>query len=90
MDVLKDGKKVPDQFTDDTLWSVEIVARFGNEIVLVNMINCTNKELTSLRVNVYQAGVMYWIDPGHYRLISPADILKIEVWRQNKYFEPKI
>lgn len=49
--------------------------------------NYTGAEVLEFRERVFSAGLMIPIDPGRWRVVPPADIRSIEIYKQNKFFD---
>lgn len=86
MEVAK--KNVNDRADPGTLWKIEILFRYDNEVKKHALINVSNKELKQFRGDIFFNGLMYPIDPGHWVLIAPFEILTIDVFKQARRFEP--
>lgn len=48
--------------------------------------NLTAGELMKWRENVFSSGLLLPVDPNHWTVIRPGDILSIDVWRQKMLF----
>lgn len=48
--------------------------------------NLTAQELMKWRENVFSSGLLLPVDPNHWTVIRPGDILSIDVWRQKTLF----
>jgi len=87
MDVLdSNGKPIPDFAKPETLWSIEVLFLYNNEMKLHKIVNVTNSDLMKFRTYVFSHGLMYPIDPGHWLLVPPFTITSIDVFKQNKRF----
>lgn len=72
------------------LWGIEVMYRHYESPGSVRrhtMKNYFGEELMNFRNTVFTAGIMMPVDPGHWVIIMPADILQIDVYRQNSFFE---
>lgn len=70
------------------LFCIEVLFRKGNnETSRMQMPNCTGAEVLQFREGVFKAGLKLPIDPGRWKIISPWDILDIDITRQNTFFE---
>lgn len=72
------------------LWGVEIL--FNNGITPGSVRRHTIKnlfgaELMQLRESIFTTGVLLPQEPGHWKIIKPADIMEIDVWRQKSFFD---
>lgn len=68
------------------LWRIEVLFKLGNETRRYETRDRTGKEVREFREVVYTAGLAIPIDPGHFKVISPFDILEVDVWRQDRYY----
>lgn len=68
------------------LWRIEVLYKVAHETKRVCITDRTGREVREFRELVYTAGLAVPIDPGHFKVISPFDILEVDVWKQDKYF----
>jgi len=68
------------------LWRIEMTGKVGAEVRNHELLNLTGAEVQQFRRDVYSIGIMLPIDPGHWVMIHPADILTIHIWKQNDFF----
>lgn len=69
------------------LWRIEIIyKKNAGETGRHCLDNQTGAELMNFRAQIFTTGLLLPIDPGHWKVISPWDLLEIDVWRQKKYF----
>lgn len=85
MEIAKKG--IADKTAPGTLWKIEITFRHGVETKQHALINVSNAELKKFREDIFFNGMMYPIDPGHWILISPFEIITIDVWKQARRFD---
>lgn len=71
----------------NTLWSVEVqFSEPSGEIGMYRLRNCTNPALAKFRADIFAIGLMYPVDPGHWKIIPPFQITAIRVYKQKKQF----
>lgn len=68
------------------LWRIEVLYKHGNNTCRVEIRDRTGKEVREFRELVYTAGLAVPIDPGHFKVVSPYDILEVDVWKQDRFF----
>lgn len=68
------------------LWRIEVLYKNGNITQRVEIRDRTGKEVREFRELVYTAGLAVPIDPGHFKVVSPYDILEVDVWKQDRFF----
>jgi len=68
------------------LWRIEVMYKAGNETKRVCIQDRTGRELKDFRDNIFIAGLAVPIDPGHFKVISPFDILEVDLYKQQKYY----
>ena len=71
------------------LYSIEVVYRWGSEEKIERRRNLTEAELGKFRRNVLIGGMAFMVEPGHWKVVCPIDILTIDMYQQNGYFEEK-
>ncbi len=81
--------------TAGKLWRIEVLyyydqydtkcSQTSSQIKRIEIVNRTWEEVMDFRWGVYETGVMQPVDPGHWIVISPADIKRVDVYRQNGY-----
>lgn len=69
------------------LWRIEVIfKKNAGETGRHTLDNQTGAELMNFRAQIFTCGLLFPIDPGHWKVISPWDLLEIDVWRQKKYY----
>jgi hypothetical protein len=68
------------------LWALEVEYNLDNETKLIRWRNLPDAELQLRRESIFKVGIPLFIEPGHWRIICPMDIAKVDVYRQNGYF----
>jgi len=74
---------------EQALWSVEILFRDAAAQHKTNRYginNMSSANLMKLRTHLFTIGLMLPIDPGHWKLIAPFDLLSVDVYKQAKRF----
>ncbi len=71
------------------LYSVEIVYRWGSEEKIERRRNLTEEELAKFRRNVLLGGMAFIVEPGHWKVVCPIDILAFDIYQQSGYFMEK-
>jgi hypothetical protein len=70
------------------LWRLEFCYRIDlNSVAQHKMTNLTGQELMSARETMFSHGFLMPIEPGHWRIIQPKDIISVDVWRQANFFD---
>jgi hypothetical protein len=71
------------------LWNIEVLFNRKNvaEVCRVSLRNRTDAELMQFRKEIFSHGIMYALDPGHWLIVSPWDLVELNVWRQVNYFD---
>ena len=65
----------------------EIYYREGNKTLHIYQDNLTGPEIMRFSKEIYTAGMMLPIDPGHWRIVSPADIIDVHIYKQDKFYQ---
>ena len=69
------------------LWRIVVLHRYDtNSTGTIELVNQTGREVMTFRENIFKVGVLRVLDPGHWLIVPPFDIISIEVWRQGSYF----
>jgi hypothetical protein len=68
------------------LWRIEVLYKDGHETRRAELRDRTGREVREFRASVYLEGIALPVDPGHWRVVSPYDIIQIDVWKQARYF----
>ncbi len=58
-----------------------------SQVLHVYQDNLTGKEIEEFCERIYKSGLLLPIDPGHWRIVSPADIIDVHIYKQDKFFE---
>ncbi len=70
------------------LWS--IVIRYtvydSNEPRLMNKRNLEATELMNFRELMFRYGFKVEVEPGHWKIICPFDIVEVDLYQQDAYF----
>lgn len=74
-----DGKK-------GKLWKIEVLAAQGIETRRYARCNLYSSEIMEMRKQFFTVGILMPVDPGHWIVIIPSDILQIDIWRQKTFF----
>jgi len=71
------------------LWTLECEYVLDSEWKLLRWRNLTDKECMERRLKMFQVGFSIPVhgEPGHWRIICPADIKKVFLHRQSGYFK---
>lgn len=73
---------------DGNLWRVKVLCKSGNATIWRGKENMYSHEVMDMREGIFKSGFMIWMDPGHWLVIPPFDILEVHVYKQSKYFIP--
>ncbi len=70
------------------LWAIEIRYNVsgGGESKLMRKRNLTVKELMIFRESMFKYGFKVQVDPGHWKIICPMDIVEVDLYNQDHYF----
>lgn len=70
------------------LWALEIRYNVPGEGVakLMRKRNLTVKELMIFRESMFKYGFKVQIEPGHWKIICPMDIVEVDLYQQDHYF----
>lgn len=68
------------------LWRVEITYHVDSEVRLHRIGDMYDREMRVFREAIFKAGLMIWIDPGHYYVVPPFDLNGVHCYRQNCFF----
>lgn len=69
------------------LWTVEIIYNLDSESCRVLKRNLYDNEVQVLRENMFRYGFPVPVEPGHWRIIPPMDIARVDLVRQTGFFE---
>jgi len=67
------------------LWRIEILYKRGNEVCRIEKRDRTGAEVKTICEDLYIAGLTVPISPGHFRVVSPYDILEVDCYKQDKF-----
>lgn len=69
------------------LWALEI--RYNvpdkNETKIIWKRNMTGEQLQTVRENMFRLGFEIPVEPGHWKIICPMDIVTVDCYRQDNY-----
>lgn len=68
------------------LYSVEVVYRWGSENRIERRRNLTEEQMGKFRRNLLIGGLAFLVEPGHWKVICPIDILEFDIHQQSGYF----
>jgi hypothetical protein len=70
------------------LWRIEVLCKrpVDQDVKRISLDNQTNAELMNFRGQIFTHGIMYALDPGHWVIIPPWDLVEFNVWRQKTFF----
>ena len=70
------------------LWTLEVEYDFDSERKITRWRNLTDQDLMRRRTSMFQVGFSIPVggQPGHWRVICPIDIVKVDLYRQTGYF----
>ena len=66
---------------------VSLYYREGSATKQVYQDNLTGPEIMAFSEKIYKEGMMLPIDPGHWRIVAPFDIVDIHIFKQDKFYE---
>lgn len=70
------------------LWRLEFTYRTDvNSVSRHILTNQTGEEIMKIRETMFSHGFLMPIEPGHWRIIQPRNILTVDLWRQSGYFD---
>lgn len=74
------------------LWAISI--RYSvpgtNETKLMHRRNFTGEKLMTFRESMFRAGFTINIEPGHWKVICPVDIVEVDIFRQTCYMPENV
>ena len=70
------------------LWALEVIYSVRGEgaTKLKRMTNLTLNELMNFRENMFKYGFKIELEPGHWKIICPMDILEVDLYQQDAFF----
>jgi hypothetical protein len=57
-----------------------------NETKLMQKRNMEVRELMSFRENMFRYGFKVMVEPGHWKIICPMDVVEVDLYQQDAYF----
>lgn len=69
------------------LRTIEVLYKQENAVRMRRLINQNLTELFRFREAVFSVGLMVPVDPNKWIIVSPWDIISIDVYRQNYFIE---
>lgn len=71
------------------LWSLELYFdRYDSaETQHYLQVNLTGDEIQRYRESIFTIGFQIPVSPGHWRIVMPYELKRVELFRQSKYFE---
>lgn len=84
----KELKQLIEMGKQKKLWALEIrynVAGQG-ETKLMRKRNLTVQELMTFRESMFKYGFKVMVEPGHWKIICPMDIVEVDLYNQDHYF----
>lgn len=70
------------------LWRACVQYKDGTEVALWKKENMYNDEIMEFRYAMYKYGLLKWVDHNHWKVIHPADIMEVDLFRQQTYLYP--
>jgi hypothetical protein len=68
------------------LWTIEITYHCDSNTKLERKRNMTGDELVKYREDIFRIGFSVPIAAGHWRIVTPYDIVQVDLYKQNGYF----
>lgn len=70
------------------LWTLVFEYAMDSERKLITLRNLTDTELMVKRTKMFQVGFTVQVggETGHWRIICPIDIVRVDLYRQSGYF----
>ena len=69
------------------LFTVEARYTYENETRVWRMRNQTAEEVMRIREQIYSAGLAVEWNTGHWIIVHPSDLLRVELFLQKGFFE---
>lgn len=72
------------------LWriTVRFTTDYSNETKIWELANQYGHEVNFFRHRVFEIGLKFYIDPGHWVVVPPFQLREIHVYRQDNFIEP--
>jgi hypothetical protein len=70
------------------LWTIDVLYRLtsANEAKRKMYRNLEVYELMRFREDMFKYGFKVGVEPGHWKIICPMDILEVDLYQQSAYF----
>ncbi len=68
------------------LWTIEITYHCDSNTKLERKRNMTGDELVKYREDIFRIGFSVPIAAGHWRIVTPYDIIQVDLYKQSGYF----
>lgn len=68
------------------LWSIEIIYQCDSNTKIECKRNLTGEELVKYREDIFKIGFSVPIAAGHWRIVTPYDIVQVDLYKQSGYF----
>lgn len=84
-----DDQKRRDYGKQGKLWSIVVIVKHGmfqEETRRFTRCNLFSGEIMDLRKTFFTHGILMPVDPGHWIVILPWNILQIDIQRQKNFF----
>lgn len=87
-DVSEELRELYEMGAAGKLWTLEFEYTMDNERKLCRWRNLNEVQLMSKRNKMFSVGLTMPVggEPGHWRIICPIDIIRVDLYRQNGYF----
>lgn len=85
-----EGQQRREAGKDGKLWSIVVMAKhglWGQETKRFARCNLYSNEIMDMRKSFFTHGILMPVDPGHWIVILPWDILQIDIIRQKHFQE---
>lgn len=72
------------------LWRLQFTYKGdANSVYMHTLTNQTGEEVMKMRETMFSHGFLMPVrdEPGHWRIIQPKNILTVDLWRQEGYFD---
>lgn len=68
------------------LWTIEVIYNCHNEVKKIARRNLKNEEVQEYRETMFRYGLTIPVEPGHWQIICPYDIARVDLYKQSGYF----
>jgi hypothetical protein len=78
---------------DGKLFTIEVVYNVTdwnipeNSTRIYRSRNMTSQQMRQMRVDIWQVGIAIHVDTGHWKVISPKNIVDFDIYQQSGYFD---